>query len=81
MNEGQQANYLSTVAHRFRRVLFLCVLERRERVQAMLIFWLSCTSATNRMPFAMTYHNQLQLAENQPIYTGACCNHHDVMIF
>ena len=27
MNEGQQANYLSTVAHRFRRVLFLCELE------------------------------------------------------
>ena len=35
-----------------------------ELVRVMAIFWLLCTLAASRTPFAMMHHNRLQLAEN-----------------
>ena len=66
MDKGQQANYLSTVAHRFQWVLFWML--KSATVREMAIFWVSCTLGTKRMPFAMMYHNWLLLAENRPAF-------------
>ena len=52
----------------------LCVGEHRKLVRAMANFWLSCTLAVSRTPFAMAYYNRLQLAA---LKTGACRNDYD----
>ena len=55
-----------------------CVREHRKLVRVMVNVWLLCALAASRMPFAMTYYNQLQLAENRPINIGTGRNDYDV---
>ena len=78
MIEGQQANYSSTLVHSFDGFIPLCVREHHKLVRVMANFWLSCALAASRTPFAMTYYNWLQPAENRPINIGACRNDYDV---
>ena len=47
--------------------ILLCVIEHGELVRVMANFWLSCALAASRTPFAMTYYNRLQPAENRPM--------------
>ena len=56
----------------------LCIRENCEFGGEMANYWLSCALAESKMPFAMTYYNQLQPTDHMP---SIWHNHYDVMSF